>query len=132
MNSLGKVFHNLLSRLSGLGLCTQEDGCHVKIFVNQTIEQEEKRWLSPIDISSCRKVSRIATNVDMVQVLVDADVINFHPVWESEMFEVNVTEVFRHAQVDNDVLAEDHYDGISQRTMRESTIGSCDTGRADI
>jgi len=39
-----------------------------------------------------------------VHVLIDADVIDSHSVWESEVFEIDVTKVFRHAQVNDDVL----------------------------
>jgi hypothetical protein len=58
----------------------------------------------PFDIISGRKILRIAANVDIVHVLIDANVIDSHSVWESEVFEVDNTKVFRHAQVNDDVL----------------------------
>ena len=37
--------------------------------------------------------------------MIDADVIDSHSVWESEVLEVDNSKVFRHTEVDDDVLA---------------------------
>jgi hypothetical protein len=42
----------------------------------------------------------------MVDVLIDTYIIHSHPGREREMFKVDIPKVFRHAQVDDDVLSD--------------------------
>ena len=71
----------------------------------------------PFDIIICREILRIATNIDLVRVLINTDVIHFHSGWESEMLEVDITKVFRHAQVNDDVLWGRQSNGAPRRKM---------------
>ena len=57
-----------------------------------------------VDVSCRREVRRVAADVDVVRVLVDANPVDFHLSWEGEMVEIDEAEVRRHSQVGDDVL----------------------------
>ena len=57
-----------------------------------------------MNVISSGEILRIASYVDISFLLVDADVVHPHTGWESQVFEVNFTEVLGHAQVDDNIL----------------------------
>ena len=57
-----------------------------------------------VDIRRRREVWRVTANVFLVWSLVYTDVVDTHRRGEGETFKVDVTKVFGHSQVDDDVL----------------------------
>ena len=57
-----------------------------------------------LDVCSGREVLGITANVEVVRVLVDTNPIYAHSRGEGQVLEIDITEVPRHSQVNNDVL----------------------------
>lgn len=58
-----------------------------------------------LDVSRGREIRGVATNVDVVRILVNTDVVDLHRGWESQVIKIDITEVPGHAQVDDKVLS---------------------------
>ena len=57
-----------------------------------------------VDIRGGREVLGITANVEVVRVLVDTNPIYAHSRREGQVLEIDITEVPRHSQVNNDIL----------------------------
>lgn len=92
--------------------------------------------ISLVDICLGRKVRWITTDILVIRILVDADIIDFHRRRENEIVEVGFGKTRRYAQVHDDVLSIDMRKVSPQHSLSHHfnvlTIGSCDIGRADI
>lgn len=60
-----------------------------------------------IDVGSCGEIFWVATDVDSVGWLVHSDIIHAHQCRECEVLQVNSAEIFRHAQVHDEILRRD-------------------------
>ena len=65
---------------------------------------KEGNYNALVDVCLRREVLRVATDIDLVLVLVHANVIHAHLGRERQVVKVDETEVGRHAQVGDDIL----------------------------
>lgn len=56
-----------------------------------------------VDIRLRREIRRVASNVDVVRILVYSNVVDSHCCGECQMLEVHIAKIAGHAQVGNDV-----------------------------
>lgn len=59
---------------------------------------------SLVDVGLSWEVRRVATDVDVVRILINANPVDLHDGRERQVFEVDEAEVRGHAQVGDDVL----------------------------
>jgi hypothetical protein len=84
-----------------------------------------------VNVTLCRKVLWITSYVDRILRLVDSNVIHLHLRRERQMIQIHVAEIFRHAQVGDDILRS-RIIRHCQGTKMPRTIGSWEMGRALI
>ena len=71
---------------------------------SDTTAKDRKRRRILVDVGRGGEVRGVAADVDVVRVLVHADVVDLHRCGERQVVEVDETEVGRHAQVGNEIL----------------------------
>lgn len=84
-----------------------------------------------VNIMLCREVFWITANVEGILRLINADVVDDQMCRESEVLEINISEVRRHPEISNDILFL-NVSATMEISREADTIGSCGTGLAEI
>ena len=85
------------------------------------------------NVLQSRKVRRVASNIDRVLGLINANPINAHSRWECQFAQVDLSKVHRQTKIGNKVLSDHQMMSlVCINELKIITIGSMEIGRACI
>jgi len=132
---LGQVVQSP-SKSSSSGSYTPPYTCIITVSYTHTKKTSRVRKCNRrVDVRSSGKIFRVATDVDRILGLIDANPVDAHRRGEGDVIQVDPAKVEGESKVGYDILVSIRGDGKCKLNIddrRIFTIGSCGTGRALI